>query len=256
VQRQVSALPKPENGKSVTVEDVKPLLAEMVAAIPPAEPGKSVTIDDVKPLIEEAVAAIPKPENGKSVTLDEVRPLLQEMIDALPKAEPGKEGPPGKLPLIKEWEDRVHYEGEAVTLNGSTYQARKDTGRAPPHEDWICIAAAGQNGEDGKSLDVIGTFDPKRDYKRLNVVALNGASFVARKDNPGPCPGEGWQLIAAQGKRGNPGEPGKKGDTGPRGEAGSPVVAMAIDGQGLMTLANGDGSTVELDMYPLLSKLN
>ena len=39
-----------------------------------------------------------------------------------------------------------------------------------------------------------------------DVVALNGGSFIARKDVPGPCPGPGWQLIASQGRRGAAGE--------------------------------------------------
>jgi hypothetical protein len=56
---------------------------------------------------------------------------------------------------------------------------------------------------------VRGTFDLKTNYVSNDVVACNGASFVARQDNPGPCPGPGWQMIAAQGKRGVAGERGK-----------------------------------------------
>lgn len=87
---------------------------------------------------------------------------------------------------------------------------------------------------------VEGTFDPKKDYRAGAIVALNGASFVARRDKPGPCPGAGWQLSASQGKRGKP---------GPR------VKALTVDGQGMLTLTNADGSTVKCDLYPLLSKV-
>jgi hypothetical protein len=48
------------------------------------------------------------------------------------------------------------------------------------------------------------------------VVALDGASFVARRDNPGECPGAGWQLIARQGQRGV---------AGPRGDRGLPGLS-------------------------------
>src|SRR5262249_8355973 len=58
---------------------------------------------------------------------------------------------------------------------------------------------------------VRGTFDPKAHYVSNDVVAYNGASFIARRDNPGVCPGAGWQMIAAQGKRGAPGERGAPG---------------------------------------------
>ena len=54
-----------------------------------------------------------------------------------------------------------------------------------------------------------GTFDPQAKYVACDVIALDGASFVARRDNPGPCPGPGWQLLAQQGKRGKAGEAGR-----------------------------------------------
>jgi hypothetical protein len=174
------------------------------------------------------------------------------------KGEPGDrgpEGPAGKMPIARSWTDGVHYEGDVVTFDGRTFQARKDTGKAPPHEDWICLAESGRDGLDGRGFAVRGTWTADEDYQALDVVALNGASFAARYDNPGACPGEGWQLIAAQGKRGKPGEIGPRGERGLQGPPGMPVVAMTIDDDGLLTLTNGDGSTVALDLYPVLSKI-
>jgi hypothetical protein len=46
----------------------------------------------------------------------------------------------------------------------------------------------------GKTLCVRGTFDESARYEQLDVVMINGSSFVATRDNPGPCPGEGWQF--------------------------------------------------------------
>lgn len=169
--------------------------------------------------------------------------------------ERGPEGQPGKLPIVRVWEDRVYYEGEAATHGGATYQALRDTGRTPPHDDWICIASAGRDGLDGRSFEVKGTYKDDGEYCALNVVALNGASFVAKRDNPGPCPGEGWQLIASQGKQGKPGERGTPGQKGERGEAGFPVVSAEIDNEGLLRLRNGDGSIVDVDLYPVLSRI-
>ena len=63
-----------------------------------------------------------------------------------------------------------------------------------------------------------GTFKAGESYRAFDVVALNGGSFIAKKDNPGPCPGAGWQLIASQGKRGD------KGERGLQGPSGVPVV--------------------------------
>lgn len=173
-----------------------------------------------------------------------------------PAGERGPEGPPGKLSEIKGWAEGVHYEGDVRAHKGSTYQALKDTGREPPHADWALLAAAGRDGADGRSWTIRGTFSATEKYLELDVVALNGASFAARKDDPGPCPGEGWQLIAGQGKTGKPGERGEKGDRGPKGEAGPPVVAMDVDDQGLVTLTNADGSVITCDLYPVLAKLD
>jgi hypothetical protein len=65
-----------------------------------------------------------------------------------------------------------------------------------------------------RSLEVAGTYNGAVRYRALDVVATGGASFVAKQDDPGPCPGDGWQLIAAQGKKGNPGRDGTDGKNG------------------------------------------
>jgi hypothetical protein len=169
------------------------------------------------------------------------------------RGEKGDAGPAGRLSIAKQWADEVHYEGVVVTHAGATWQALRDTGREPPHDDWICLASGGQNGRDGRSPRVRDTFDPKvEDYRELDVVALGGAAFIARHDAPGACPGAGWQLISTQGKTGKPGE---RGGPGPRGPAGAVVERMTVDSEGRVTLHNADGSTVECDLYPVLAKL-
>jgi hypothetical protein len=137
-----------------------------------------------------------------------------------PAGPPGEQGPAGKLPLVKLWKpETVFYEGDVVAYDGGTFQARRDTGLPPTHAaHWLCLATAGR---DGSSVNIRSTFDANADYRRLDVVALNGGSFIALKDAPGPCPGSGWQLIASQGKRGTPGEKGERGPSGPRGDAGA-----------------------------------
>lgn len=156
--------------------------------------------------------------------------------------------PAGKFPKMRFWSEGIHYEGEVVCHNGSTYQAANDTAKEPPHDDWICLAF---RGRDGRGFAIRGTWEPGAEYDHLDVVQLNGASFAARKDLPGPCPGEGWQLIAMQGKQGKPG-PAVKGD---RGLPGPTVKAITVDDDGLLALTNADGSVVTCDLYPLLSRI-
>jgi hypothetical protein len=129
------------------------------------------------------------------------------------------------LPAAKAWKaDRVHYQGEVVTFGGSLWQARKDTGNAPDvGADWSCLAA---HGLDAQPLTIRGTFESTAIYRALDVVALNGGSFIARRDAPRECPGDGWQLLARQGQRGDRGERGARGEQGPQGAPGVPAPTI------------------------------
>ena len=84
--------------------------------------------------------------------------------------------------------------------------------------------------------------DQTADYRRLDVVARNGGSFVALRDAPGPCPGSGWQLIASQGRRDAVGEKGERGERGPAGSSGATILDGKIDcGRYVATPVMSDG---------------
>jgi hypothetical protein len=142
----------------------------------------------------------------------------------------GLEGPPGKLPIVKQWrQDEITYEGEVVIRDGSTYQALKDTAQAPGGDHWICLASAGRNGADAISPQVRGTYREDENYHALGIVALDGGAFIARYNEPGKCPGPGWQLIAKAGRAGGRGEQGPPGPSGPRGAPGASIHGVKID---------------------------
>jgi len=126
----------------------------------------------------------------------------------------GPEGPPGKLPVVRAWLRGVHYEGDIRAHEGSTYQAVKDTAEEPPHDDWIVIASRGEAPYVG---EVCGLYRSDGQYRKFDIVVLNGAEWRAKKDSPGPIPGDGWALSAQKGDRGNKGD---RGDVGPRGPDG------------------------------------
>jgi hypothetical protein len=56
-----------------------------------------------------------------------------------------------------------------------------------------------------------GTYNAATEYSQLDVVALDGSSFIALRDQPGACPGANWQLVASCGCRGPVGERGEHG---------------------------------------------
>jgi hypothetical protein len=188
------------------------------------------TLAEIDQRIQERIAT----ENEFMIALmaeNNVEPKRGWIVGATgppgPSGPRGEQGPAGKLPLVKLWvPERVHYEGDVVVHDGGTFQAKRDTGQPPSHADWICLAAAGR---DGNSFTVRGTFDATPDYRRLDVVALNGGCFIALKDAPGPCPGSGWQLLASQGKRGVAGEKGERGPKGDPGLSGATICDWKID---------------------------
>jgi hypothetical protein len=136
----------------------------------------------------------------------------------------------------------ICYGGDVVFCEGGTWQARKDTAQKPPHLDWMPIALRGSNAV---SPVIRGTYDGAATYHALSIVALNGSSFIARCDDPGECPGDGWQLIASCGRAGKPGPKGERGEQGERGPSGPSVLRGEIDRKSYtMKLIMSDGSEV------------
>ena len=164
----------------------------------------------------------------------------------------GADGLVGKMPMAEAWTDRVHYSGACVTRHGALWQAKVDTGKEPGGEDWLCLVAA---GVDGRTPVMRGTYDPADEYFYLDIVARDGGSSVAIRDNPGDCPGPGWQMLTAPGKRGQKGETGDRGIQGPEGKAAAALVGAAVDADGLLTLAMDSGNAFTADFYPLLRSL-
>jgi hypothetical protein len=175
------------------------------------------------------------------------RETIPEVVARLPelRGPVGPVGPAGKLPIAAEWTpETVFYEGSVVTYDGGSYQALRDTGESPDNEThWRCLAAPGR---DAKSIRHRGTFTEGSEYAAYDAVALNGGSFLALRDKPGPCPGPGWQLLAAPGKRGVAGERGPQGDrgsAGPPGKDAATFVGWDIDSASFtVTLVMSDGT--------------
>jgi Collagen triple helix repeat (20 copies) len=156
------------------------------------------------------------------------------------KGDPGPQGPPGKLPMVKLWrQGQITYASEVVAYDGSTFQAVKDTAQAPGGDDWMLIA---RGGRDAITPQVLGTYKEDAEYHRLDIVALNGSSFIAKRDDPGPCPGEGWQLLASAGRTGGRGEKGEQGPQGiagkggAKGDPGASIIGWTLDPQNYVAI--------------------
>jgi hypothetical protein len=143
---------------------------------------------------------------------------LCQRIDQIPAGPQGERGPVGTLQAVQPYVDKVHYAGDVVAFQGSCYQARIDTGKSPPHADWICLVERGIDGRDGLGFRVCGLFRADQPYNRNDVCVFNKAAWVAKYDSPGALPGDGWYLLVGQGRTGDKGPPGPRGQPGPAGE--------------------------------------
>lgn len=109
--------------------------------------------------------------------------------------------------------------------------------------------AAGDPGPIGKAWIPCGTFNPDAPYQALDVVQHDGGAWLARQDDPGPIPGDGWQMICSRGSRGKPGDPGPKGAAGERGPEGIGIadIIKSDDGTRLVFVLT-DERTIAVDM--------
>ena len=77
-----------------------------------------------------------------------------------------------------------------------------------------------------------GVYRSGERYQVLDIVSKNGGSFIARRDDPGECPGDGWTNLSLPGKRGAEGPvgpKGDKGDQGARGDAAPTILEWVLD---------------------------
>jgi hypothetical protein len=214
--------------------------AKIKAAIATCERASAEMRSNVPAMIDEAV--------GKHVA--QAMANFRQPVDGAP----GPAGPPGKLEIVKDHvEGRVYYERDLVVASdGALYQAERDTAATPPHTDWRCVTRAGRDGKDALNFRIEGTYDPDAKYRQLSIVMLNGSSFVARHDDPGPCPGDGWQLFTSVGKRGQQGPKGERGERGPTGPlAIAPRIASTeIDATYNLVILYTDNSCETIPLRP------
>jgi hypothetical protein len=162
---------------------------------------------------------------------------------------PGKDGKDGKLPIVREWTNRVHYEGDVVRHNGAIYQALADTGSEPPNGDWGELAS---RGTDGRGFVLRGTYDAAAEYRQHDIVMINRNSFAAKYDAPGDCPGDGWQLFGPSGQRGKEGPPGGKGVDG----RSVSIASVEADADAMvLRITDSLGKTFSLDLEPIAERI-
>lgn len=114
LEQRISNTPLPkdgkdgEAGKSVTIEDIEPLIKaevdrasqDIIAALPVPVAGKDADPDLIKRIVDEAVAALPPAERGKDADPAEVAALVTQEAERIlagwERPANGKDGAPGE----------------------------------------------------------------------------------------------------------------------------------------------------------------
>lgn len=218
-----------------------------------------------------------------------LEPLLERIaaLEARPtpeRGETGADGPPGRdgLSVKTMLVDRDghlrcvmadgtdHDLGEVVGKDGADGSAGEKGDKGDPGRDGI-DGKDGRDGIDGKDGapgtdglpgkdayhgQALGLYDPGMAYRELDVVSLNGSEWRAKRDDPGPLPGDGWMLSAQKGKRGEQGVAGARGPEGKPGKDAAEIIQMTLDSTTMkLIVVFSDGNSQEADFEPFARQI-
>lgn len=111
----------------------------------------------------------------------------------------------------------------------------------------------GDAGLDAYPGEARGLYDASAEYRARDVVAHNSSAWMAKTDDPGELPGDGWMLLAGRGKRGEPGDKGERGMEGKSGKDGAQPVALKFDAEAMQfVMVLDSGEVMEADLEPVL----
>lgn len=158
--------------------------------------------------------------------------IERAVAERLASLQDGPPGPPGERGERGE-------PGEAIT--------------GPPGEPGI-QGLPGPPGEVPYVGEVCGLFDATRDYRKFDLVTLHGAEWRAKRDTPGPLPGDGWAMASEAGRRGKNGEKGDRGERGPAGERGASIAGWTVREFRAVPVMSDGSSGAPLDLRELFEQ--
>jgi hypothetical protein len=230
LEKQLAAINVPSAADVAALVDVEALAKSAAALVPKAEDGTSVTADDVRPLVDElvskAVAALPAPEKGKDADMEVLKSHVGELVKAIQ--------PAAALPAPSVEEIAGTFERRFSDLTLSWERQARDTfekaaDRMPKPKDGrdaltledfdITLADDGrtvtvkmQAGETviEKSVKIAAVIDRetfKHDgtYEKGDGVSYGGSFWIAKCDAPKGVPGSGetdWRCAVKKGRDG------------------------------------------------------
>lgn len=230
LEKQLEAISIPSAEDIAKLVDVETLAKSAAALVPKASDGTSITADDVRPLVDElvskAVAALPAAENGKDADMDVLRAHVADLVKGIEPAAP--------LPGPSVDEVAATFERRFSDLTLSWERQARDTfdkaaDRMPKPKDGRDALSLEDFelslGEDGrtvtvkmqagetvieKSIKIAAVLDRetfKHDgaYEKGDGVSYGGSFWIAKCDAPKGVPGSGetdWRCAVKKGRDG------------------------------------------------------
>lgn len=227
LEKELAGIPEPV----VPVEiDTAAIAKEAASLMPAPKDGESVTIDDVKPLVEElvdaAVKALPPPkdgEDGKDADMAELKLHLAELVKHVNLPAPPSVDEVAAVferrfsDLTLSWERQARDTFEKAV---DRMPVPKDGRDALPLDSFDMELA-----EDGRTLtlkmhagDTVmekslristvldrGPYRGEEKYEKGDAVTHGGSLWIAQVDDPEGAPGlggKGWRLAVKKGRDG------------------------------------------------------
>lgn len=217
IERQVadavSRIPKPEDGKSVTLDDVMPAICEAVknvaSTIRIPEDGKSVDEEQVKTVLDgikkdaestinAVIAAIPVPKNGEDADPEMVREIVtQEVSKAFNAIDiPKPVAPIEEIDsLVKEQVSeafksiRVPEDGKTVPVEDVQRMVDEAVTKAMSS---VRMPKDGDPGRDAAHIEILPAIDAQKSYARGTFAKHAGGLWRSFETTAGM---KGWECI-------------------------------------------------------------
>ncbi|WP_455424908.1 phage gp6-like head-tail connector protein [Dryocola sp. LX212] len=231
IAREAAALvPEPE---IPDLPDIDALVASAVQALPAPAPGKSVSPEDVQPMLEQLVkTAVSEIKVPAAPEIPDINALVTAAVQALPEPEPSKNGTDGRDALQLEVspfidEEKSYPRGSYATHSGGLWRAYEKTHGM---RGWECLVdgvsgidvtnsdernftvavtrASGAVETKSFSIPTLiyrGVFKSGDVYKRGDTVTWGGSMWHCDEestDKPGENGSKGWTLATKRGRDG------------------------------------------------------
>lgn len=230
LEKQLEAIVVPSAPEVAALIDIEALSKSAAALVPKAENGTSVTADDVRPLVDElvskAVSALPVAEKGQDADMEALKVHVGELVKAIQPAAPLPvpsveeiagtferrfsdltlswerqardtfEKAADRMPKPKDGRDALNLEDFDLTLadDGRTVTVKMQAGETVV-EKTVKIAAV----IDRETFKHAGT------YEKGDGVSYGGSFWIAKCDAPKGVPGSGetdWRCAVKKGRDG------------------------------------------------------